>query len=85
VKRVVRFFRIWIFATLVAAGTLAVGAGLAILGDWLHCRLLIGVCLVLAMTGAFAWTKIKPNDGAVPRRGSDVGTSPLLGGNGGAR
>ena len=55
-KAMVWFFRIWIFATLVVAGTLAVGAGLAILGDWLHCRLLNGVCLLLAMTGAFAWT-----------------------------
>ena len=28
---------------------------------------------------------LMPNAGAVPRRGSDVGTSPLLGGNGGER
>jgi len=54
-KAMVRFLGRWALATAVVVGILAVGAGLAILGDVLNCRLLIGVCLILAMTGSIAW------------------------------
>ena len=54
-KAMVRFLGRWALATAVVAGMLVVGVGLAILGDALNCRLLIAVCLILVMTGSFAW------------------------------
>jgi hypothetical protein len=50
--------------------------GLIFLSDWL--RKQYGEGLTMRQQGEFLFIE-KPNAGAVPRRDSDVGTSPLLG------
>jgi len=50
--------------------------GLIFLSDWL--RKQYGEGLTMRQQGEFLFIE-KPNAGAVPRRGSDVGASPLLG------